>query len=184
MFKRFSIIVLLVLGLSVSGVFAQETPAAHSQDASAAVLEPTAVPLEVTPEPTPVPPPVVVIDSSQIPQWVFLVVLVLVLGVVSVAFVGILQAAKGLPEWVKPILIGAGHTGLDTLDTYVGTTPNTLDDEIVEELRRRLEDLEAGLIVQQQSTARVVLKVDAVAAKVQESTGLDPNLGSHDTGLG
>lgn len=99
-----------------------------------------------TPEPTIAPPVVIVnpspIDTGAIPSSAFLVIIVSVLGVVVIAGVGIVQAAKLMPEWARPIITSGINSGIDQLDNYAKGTPSTIDDDVVAELRARVLELE------------------------------------------
>lgn len=116
---------------------------------------PAAAQDEVTPVPTveatlvapgDTAPPVVVIDQTQIPTWAVVIILVAVAGLVSVAYVGIVNAAKQAPEWTREIFLSGLGSGLDSVNTYVKTTPTPLDDVAYDELRKLYDQLRADLL--------------------------------------
>lgn len=121
-----------------------------AQDETPEVTEAPTVTASPVPEPTAVVTPTPVIDEAQIPSWLFVLGLVFVAGFVAVAWVGIVNAAKGMPEWAKELLIGSAKSGVNSLDQYAKTTDNLIDDAAVAELRRRVTELEAALSVVQQ----------------------------------
>lgn len=148
--KRISLlIVLFTLLVFVLPTFAQdgETPTPDQPTAVAPVATDAPPVVIVTPAP---------VDTQQVPQWVFLTILVLVLGVITVSAVGILQAAKGIPEWARPILTSTLNSGIDSLDTYAKGTLTTLDDSVVAELRQRILELEAKMNAVPGETARAI----------------------------
>lgn len=116
-------------------------------------LEPTVAP---TPEPTPVPPieqpP---IDESRITEWVIVLLVVLVAGIVTVAFVGIRTAGAGAPEWIRSMLFSGAYAGLDSLDKRVKETETPIDDMAVAELRRLVDQLRNELRATQQQVAQI-----------------------------
>jgi hypothetical protein len=148
---------LIMAGLLVAPVLAQDVP----------TLEPT---LDIiTPTPAIEPPVVVVepIDTVAIPGWVATVALVLVVGIVSVSIVGILQAAKGLPEWSKGLILAGAGSGLASLDDYAKTTPSPIDDLAVEELRKLVSKLQAELNATTQQVVRNTQAIETTAQAVK-----------------
>lgn len=134
----------LLIALSITvPVFAQDvTPEP--------IGEPTVISIETpvpTAEPVPAPSPV---DTAKIPEALWTVIIVLVVGIVGVAFVGIVSAARGLPEWAKALLVTGAKSGVDSLDKYAKSTESPLDDLAVAELRKKVAELEAALVATQQ----------------------------------
>lgn len=116
--------------------FVTETPTA----------EPTAtdVPTETpSPTPTPVPVPPPFIDTTQIPTWIFVLMVIVFLAALTLGGVGILVAAKLAPPWVVEMLLSAAKSGVTTLENKSKETETGIDDLAVEEIRKRLEKLEA-----------------------------------------
>lgn len=145
--RRYAVIAALVLGIAFP-VVAQE-----ATDAPEPTVESTA---EVTPEPTavptpdPVPPPV---DVTIVPSWVFVVILAMVLGIVVVAREGIVQAAKGMPEWSQNLAISAIKAALEEASKVAKKTETPVDDATIEELRKYVAKLEADLAALRQQVA-------------------------------
>lgn len=141
------IVILVMLGMSMSA-FAQDTPTAEVPTLEPTVFvteTPTAEPTATetpTPTPTPVPPPPF-IDTSLIPEWVFVLMVIVFLAALTLAGVGILVAAKLAPPWVVEMLLSAAKSGVTELEKKSKDTSTPLDDLAVEEIRRRLEKLEA-----------------------------------------
>lgn len=100
---------------------------------------PTAVPTE---EPAPEPSP---IDETAIPAWVFTIIVVLAVGVVSVAIVAIIQASKSWPPAARELLLSFLNTGVGELDKVAIGTDTKIDDAAIAELRKRLKQLEDEL---------------------------------------
>lgn len=158
------LLILLVLALALIA------PVAHAQDTAVPptiefatdvpTLEPT---VESTVEPTEVPGPSP-IDESKIPPAAWAVIIVLVVGVVGVAYVGIVQAAKGLPEWAKPLLMNLVDSGVGSLDQYAHGTDTPIDDLAVEELKALVEKLRAELRVTQTQVTQNSSQIASVGA--------------------
>lgn len=140
------LLLVMVLALPVF-VHAQETPtpdfATVGPTQTADVV--TATP-EATVEPTPVPPvepgP---LDEAAVPAWVFTVVVVLAVGIVSIAIVAIVQAAKSWPPAARELLLSFLNTGVGELDKVAGGTETEIDNAAVAELRKLVARLEAEL---------------------------------------
>jgi cobalamin biosynthesis protein CobD/CbiB len=164
--RFYSLIAAILFALFVvAPTFAQNevTPEPTEQATIAPIATVVATPAPVeTPIPAPSP-----IDQSQIPTWAFVLIIVALLAVVSVSMVGIVQAAKGAPPWVQDILLNVAHTGLDSLETYAGTTDTTLDDEGVAELRKKLAELEASLKATNQKVAEHTVQLSAAGTQGQ-----------------
>ena len=133
----------LLLLLSFSATIAQDEATPEVTETAAPTEEVTVVPTAVPTEPAPVEP--APIDESKIPSALWTVIIVLVVGVVSVAFVGILTAARGLPEWAKSLLLSGADSGVKSLDDYAKTTDTPVDDLAVVELRKLVELLREEL---------------------------------------
>lgn len=112
---------------------------------------PTALPTEtstpeptVTPTPTPVPPPVEPgpVDGSLVVPQLLIIGIVALAAFVAIAWHGITAAAKGLPEWSRPILLSNLKSGIDTLDNL---TDGAVADAGIAELRRKYAELEKEL---------------------------------------
>lgn len=114
---------------------------------------PTEVPTEtstpeatVTPAPTEVPPPPPVepgpVDGSLVVPQLLIIGIVVLGAFVTIAWVGIVNAAKGLPEWSRPILLSNLKTGVDTLDNL---TEGDIADAGITLLRQKLAELEREL---------------------------------------
>jgi hypothetical protein len=148
--KKIMVALLLVMSISVP-VFAQEVT--EAPPTVEAFETPTALPTETsTPEPsatpapteTPVPPPVEPppVDGSLVVPWTLIIGIVALAAVVTVAWVGIVNAAKGLPEWSRPILLSNLKTGVDTLDNL---TEGEIADAGITLLRQKVAELEREL---------------------------------------
>lgn len=148
--RRIMVKLLLVMTLAFP-VFVQAQDVTEVPPPTSEVFEtPTEVPTEtstpeptVTPTPTPVPPvePGPVDGSLVVPQ--LLIIGIVALGAfVAIAWVGIVNAAKGLPEWSRPILLSNLKTGVDTLDNL---TEGDIADAGITLLRQKIADLEREL---------------------------------------
>lgn len=148
--KRIMVSLLLVMSLSIPMfVNAQETVQAPTQEVV------TSTPPEVvtatpsptpTPEPTaipvPVPPVTPPIDQSLIVPQILIIGIVALGAFVTIAWVGIKEAAKGLPEWSRPILLSNLKSGVDTLDNL---TDGPVSDAGITLLRQKIAELEREL---------------------------------------
>lgn len=157
--RKFDLFLLLFIFIAVLLV----APVTHAQDVTpeptlAATLAPA--PTEVPPVVTPAP-----VDTGAVPQWAFLVIIVSVLEVVTIAGVGIVQAAKLMPEWARPIITSGLNSGVDQLDLYAKGTLTTLDDAVVAELRAKLLELESKINAVPSQTARAIENNNAVQAQ-------------------
>lgn len=147
--RKIMVSLLLVMSLSIP-VFAQDvTDTAPTQEVV------TSTPPEVvtatpsptaTPEPTetPVPPPVEPspIDQGLVIPQILIIGIVALGAVVTVAWVGIVNAAKGLPEWSRPLLLSNLKSGVDTLDNL---TDGPVSDAGITLLRQKIAELEREL---------------------------------------
>lgn len=142
--KRSIVFVLLMLSISFPA-FAQdstptpeETPVVTETVAPepTVVVEPTAPPTE--PEPSPV-------DESAIPEQVWVLLGTAILGIVVVAFAGIVAAYKGLPAPVQAIVLSILKTVVVEFDKKAKETENKVDDVISDEFKKRIAQLEASL---------------------------------------
>lgn len=150
--RKIMVKLLLVMSLALPiFVHAQEvdtpTPDVATLEATQTADVVTATPSpteEATPEPTPipVPPPPAPIDLNVVLPWVLTIGIVAIAAFVTIAWVGIVQAAKGLPEWSRPILLSNIKTGIDALDNL---TDGPVADAGIAELRRMYAKLEAEL---------------------------------------
>lgn len=113
---------------------------------------------DATPEITPEPPPVVVVEADPLPPIIdesenpVLLVVIGVLTILVVLLSGavLYLANKGynmLPSWAKDFVLSNRvyverqlDTGFDTLDRAVALTPNTLDDLIAKFGREFVEE--------------------------------------------
>lgn len=160
--KRLIASLLFVLAIA-SPVFAQDTEVPPTVEVATlapevtetAAPEPTAVPTE---EPAPVPP---VIDEAAIPSWVFVVIVVLAAGGVSIAIVAITQQAKSWPPAAREIFLSLLNTGVGELDKVAVGTETNIDNAAVAELRKLVARLEAELRATQ---AEVNLNAENIAA--------------------
>lgn len=148
--KRILTVLLLGLCFAVPVLaLAQESTEVPTEEtfATATPFEtPTAEPTATetaTPTPTPVPVPPPFIDTTQIPTWIFVLMVIVFLAALTLGGVGILVAAKLAPPWVVEMLLSAAKSGVTTLENKSKETETGLDDLAVEEIRRRLEKLEA-----------------------------------------
>lgn len=134
----------LISAALVVPVFAQDvTDEPTLEPTPVETVAPTAAPtLEPVPTEVPAPSPV---DETKIPDALWTVIIVLVVGVVSVAFVGILAAARGLPEWAKALLLNMVDSGVASLDKYAKGTDTPIDDLGVAELRKLVDQLREEL---------------------------------------
>lgn len=119
----------------------------------APTAEPTATPVPVPPAPDPID------ESLVVPQFLIIGIVALA-AFVTVAWVGIVSAARGLPEWSRPILLSNLKTGVDTLDNL---TDGEIADAGIALLRKKLEELERELNV-------VKTQVAANKADIQSAT--------------
>lgn len=144
--RKIMVSLLLVMSMALP-VFAQETPTPDfaTVEASQTPDIVTATP-DATEEPTPVPPvepgP---LDEAAVPAWVFTVVVVLAVGIVSIAIVAIVQAAKSWPPAARELLLSFLNTGVGELDKVAGGTETDIDNAAVAELRKLVARLEAEL---------------------------------------
>lgn len=148
--KRIMVSLILVMSMALP-VFAQVDTATPDLPTQEIFETPTALPTETstteptaTPEPTPVPPPVEpspIDDSLVVPQ--LLIIGIVTLGAfVTIAWVGITAAAKGLPEWSRPLLLSNLKSGVDTLDNL---TDGPVSDAGITLLRQKIAELEREL---------------------------------------
>ena len=134
----------LVLAIAAP-VFAQDATDVIETPVVTETVAPTAEPTVIVAPTEPAPVEPAPIDESKIPSAMWTVILVSVVGIVSVAFVGILTAAKGLPEWAKALLLSGADSGVKSLDDYAKTTDTPVDDLAVVELRKLVEQLRGEL---------------------------------------
>lgn len=138
-------------------VFAQDAPPTIEeiptvfQEPLTIEPQPTAVATET---PAPVPAPV---DVSLILPFALTLVIVAIVAIAGIAWVGIVQAAKGLPEWSRPILLANLDKGVDVLDDL---TSGDIADAGVAELRKLVEQL-------RQELAATNVKVTANTQNIQ-----------------
>jgi hypothetical protein len=142
--------VLLVLSIALP-VAAQDTPTPDVATLEATPVETVAPTVEPVPTEAPAPEPEPPVDVTAIPTWFIVLAVVLVAGIVSVAWVGIVNAAKGAPPWVQEVILAALKSGVLELDKVAKGTENTIDDAGVAELRKRIAQLEAELIAMQKA---------------------------------
>lgn len=148
--RKIMVSLLLVMSMSIP-VFAQESTEAPTQevatleatqtaDVITATPSPTA---EATEEPTPVPPvdpsP---IDETKILESVLNLVIVLVVGLIAIASVGIAAAFFGLPPWAQRLVLSTAKTVVDEVDKV---TDNPVADAGLASLRDYIAKLEAEL---------------------------------------
>lgn len=174
--KRILTVLLFGLCFAVPVIaLAQDTPTPEFPTETAVVLE-TATPFEtptseptatetatVTPSPTPTPVPVPppFIDTTQIPTWVFVLMVIVFLAALTLGGVGILVAAKLAPPWVVEMLLSAAKSGVSTLENKSKETETGIDDLAVEEIKRRLEKLEADYRAQPEKMEQIAQAVVA-----------------------
>lgn len=151
--RKIMVSLLLVMSMSVP-VFAQDTAEAPTQEvatleatqtADVVTATPSPTPdVTATPEPTPVPPPVVVtpIDQSLVVPQLLIIGIVVLGAFVTIAWVGIKEAAKGLPQWSLPLVLSNLKSGVDTLDNL---TDGPVSDAGITLLRQKIAELEREL---------------------------------------
>jgi len=146
------ILTVLLLGLCFAvPVMAQEStevPTVETLETATpfetATPEPTATETAtVTPSPTPVPGGGGVIDPSQIPDWIFVIMMVVFLAALFLLGGAVLVAANLAPKWMVEILLNAAKTGVTELKKKAEETETPVDDLVLEEIQKRLDKLEA-----------------------------------------
>lgn len=151
--RKIMVSLLLVMSMAIP-VFAQDTAEAPTQEVAtleatqtADVVTATPFPtpdVTATPEPTPVPVPPVTppIDQSLVVPQLLIIGIVALGAFVTIAWVGITAAAKGLPEWSRPLLLSNLKSGVDTLDNL---TDGPVSDAGITLLRQKIAELEREL---------------------------------------
>lgn len=154
--RKIMVSLLLVMSLSIP-VFAQDvTDPAPTQEVATLEATQTADVITATPSPTdepsatpaptetlvPVPPPAPPVDQSLIVPQLLIIGIVALGAFVAIAWVGIVNAAKGLPEWSRPLLLSNLKSGVDTLDNL---TDGPVSDAGINLLRQKIAELEAAL---------------------------------------
>ncbi len=147
------IAIVFVLALATPVAFAQDTPtpdvatleATQTPDIVTATAAPTeeATPVVEPTEPAPVEPSP--IDESKIPDAMYSVIVVLVVGLVAVAFAGIVAAFRSLPPWARELVLSTAKTGVDEADKVAKGTDTPIDDMAIVELRKLVSRLEMEL---------------------------------------
>lgn len=157
--RKIMIGLLLVMSMALP-VFAQESTEAPTQEVATLEATQTADVITATPSPTdeptvtpaptetPVPvPPVEPIDQTKILETVLNLVIVLVVGIIAIASVGIAVAFFGLPPWAQRLVLSTAKTVVDEVDKV---TDNPIADaglasvrEYIAKLERELNELKA-----------------------------------------
>jgi hypothetical protein len=140
-----------------------ETPTALPTETS--TPEPSATPAP-TETPVPVPPPTPPIDQGLVIPQILIIGIVALGAVVTVAWVGIINAAKGLPEWSRPLLLSNLKSGVDTLDNL---TDGPVSDAGITLLRQKIAELERELNevkIQANTNAQNIVTTNQAVSKV------------------
>lgn len=133
--KRYIVSLLLVLSIALPVMAQDETPVATETVAPEPTLAPTPAP---EPEPSP-------IDETAIPEQVWVLLGAAILGIVVVAFAGIVAAYKGLPAPAQAVIMSVLKSIATEFDKKSAETENKVDDAISVEFKKRIELLEAAL---------------------------------------
>lgn len=148
--RKIMVKLLLVMVLVIPVyVHAQDTPTPDfatleaTQTADVVTATPTFEPEQTeTPLPPVEPGP---LDEAAVPAWVFTVVVVLAVGMVSIAIVAIVQVAKSWPPAARELLLSFLNTGVGELGKVADGTETAIDNAAVAELRKLVARLEAEL---------------------------------------
>lgn len=147
--KRFILSLLLIASIALPVVAQDTTPTADVAtlestpvETATAAPEPTAVPTE---EPAPEPEPELPVDTEKIIGWGVAVLIVLIVGVVSIALVAIVQQAKSWPAPARELLLAVLNSGIGSLGDFANTTETPIDNLGVDELRKLYKQLEQEL---------------------------------------
>lgn len=139
-------VVLFLMVVGIAGVSAQDD-VTETAAPTVEVTEVAAPPVEVT-EIAPEPGEVVVIDNpvpvpdySQLLPFATVIIVALLLAVVAIAGVAIVKVAALAPQWTVEAGYMALQEGFKEAVKYTKTTPTTLDDVAVEQLRVAVDDL-------------------------------------------
>lgn len=146
--RKIMVSLLLVISMALP-VFAQDTVEAPTQevatleatqtaDVVTATASPTAEPTE---EPAPVPEPSP-IDQTKVFESVINLVIVLAVGIIAIAAVGITAAFFGLPPWAQRLVLSTAKTVVDEVDKV---TDNPVANAGLAELRDYIAKLEREL---------------------------------------
>lgn len=157
--RKIMIPLLLVMTLAFPVfVMAQDTVEPPTQEF--VTIEPTQTADVVTstpnPEATEEPLPPVEpgpLDEGAVPSWVFTVVVVLAVGIVSIAIVAIVQTAKSWPPAARELFLSFLNTGVGELDKVAVGTETAIDNAAVAELRKLVARLEAELRATQEQVS-------------------------------
>lgn len=162
--KLFLPLVVFMIFLNVVfpiAVFAQEIPTVEGFETATAIAEePTAAPTEA---PAPGPSPV---DTSLILPFALTLVIVAIVAIAGIAWVGIVQAAKGMPAWARPILLANLDKGVDVLDDL---TTGDIADAGIAELRKLVQQLRQELAATNVKVTANEQKIQATAQAVNRS---------------
>lgn len=142
--KRIVVSMLIVLSMALPVMAQDEVPTLEVATLAPVVTETAAPTVEPVPTETPEPEPSP-IDESAIPEQVWVILGAAILGIVSVAFAGIVAAYKGLPAPVQAILLSGLKSGADEFEKKAKTTESPIDDVVAAEFKKRIELLESAL---------------------------------------
>lgn len=149
-----AVIILLMVMLLVSVVGAQDT----AQEATAVVVEAvTVVPTEeagpiVTTEapaatdeaPVEAPDPGVNYVREFMP-YITQILIAVFIGVTIIAGAGIVVAGQGMPKWGRDILKAGVNQGFELATLSVSATPGEADDELLADLKKRVDEIFARM---------------------------------------
>lgn len=153
--KQVSMMVILALLalLLIAGMPAVAQDNDMATNTQAAALEATPLPVEATPEPT---PPVVVVQpgTPDVTVPMFYIFSAVIFGLLAVIVLVlrplIVQLGASAPQWALEAGFSAGTTLLKSAEDYAGTTPSTLDDTLVAELKAEILRLRQQIDQQRQ----------------------------------
>ena len=143
--RKIMVSLLLVMSMALPVFVSAQEVDTPTPDVVTATPSPTE---EVTAEPTEEPAPPVEpgpLDEGAVPAWVFTVVVVLAVGIVSIAIVAIIQTAKSWPPAARELLLSLLNTGVGELGKVADGTETAIDNAAVAELRKLVLRLEAEL---------------------------------------
>lgn len=140
-----------------------------SEEPTVAVTEePTAPPVETPVDETPG------IDESQIPDQVWNVLAAAVVGIITVAFGGIVGIYLAMNGTLRAIVLSVAKTGVSEFEKKAGTTESKVDDVIAAELRKmlqRLEELEAAQLFTDKRVNQNAAAIQVVQQSVPPQVG-------------
>lgn len=148
--RLITLFVILLLVLSMGSAGAQDVPLETNTpdviEGTATLVESTAIAptAEVTPVPEPEQPPVEetpTIDLSEFMPYLTQIIIAFLIGIVLLGGTAIVVAGQGMPKWARMVIKGSVDSGFEQAQKEVAKTPQTWDDELLMDLKRKVDAL-------------------------------------------